>query len=176
MDSIEFSGPDVIIDIDESINLANVVGAEQKMCYRNAMMALVIATSRYGEQVYYCEGYASMGSLNGIPIHHAWLEARNGSVRVIADPTWVLCDDPHSERFCYHKLLELSLDDIDKLLKRRSKLMTPLSDNYRKELPKLTFLDANGFMDMVKLFNVSLANGVRNDQTCDSGDTDLQES
>lgn len=77
------------VDVAASRAAADGVGAEKKMCYRNAVMALLTVddTAIIPDGTRYAEGWV-LATL-GLPIEHGWLETPDGRV---LDPTLVLVD------------------------------------------------------------------------------------
>lgn len=71
-----------------SRELAEIVEAQSKQCYRNAVMALGTGHARLAGAVY-VEGWVIQAKLP-IPIEHGWVELADGSV---IDPTLCLIDD-----------------------------------------------------------------------------------
>jgi hypothetical protein len=70
------------LDEERSALAADLIGAQRKECWRNAVMALLVDPA-LSEGVY-VESYAAWPTGLRLPVHHGWVELPDGTV---VDPT-----------------------------------------------------------------------------------------
>ena len=74
-----------VIDFERSLKIAAEIRAEDKMCWRNAIMAIVDLP----ETAVYVEGWAH----NMLLTTHGWVELEDGTI-IDPTPSWITGDHP----------------------------------------------------------------------------------